>query len=231
MKHQEPFLIDQEFIRKGYLSLKPPTEFDDKCRTFLLTLYEMGGKENRKFNMKSQEDFALAYASSEEFIRIIDRLESEYFISIDSKPSTKRDEFYFGLKLTKYGIEEVAKDLPKIPLFGLVNQNITTGNQEIDDKINHARVLFFSDNPSAEKKRSACETLSFVLEPLRTDLSKYFVQKDVSAFFQIVNNFDIRHNNSFTKQLNDEEQLEWVFYTLLNTINTYIKLKKKYIDR
>jgi hypothetical protein len=231
MNNQEPFLIDSEFIRRGYLSLKPPVEFEEKCRTFLMTLYEMGGKENRKFNLKSFEDFALAYASQEEFTRIVDKLENDYLISIDNKPAPAgQNEFYFGLKLTSYGIEEVKKDLPKIPLYGLVNQYITTGDLEIDNQINHARGLFFSENPTIEKMRSACETLSYVLEPLRKDLTKYFVQKDVNAFFQIVNNFDIRHNNTFTAQLVNEEQLEWVFYTLLNTINTYTKLKQKYID-
>jgi hypothetical protein len=230
LQKQEPLLIDTEFIRKGYLLLKPPIEFEEKCKSFLKTLYQMGGKENHKFRMKSFEDFALAYASPEEFTRIIDQLESEYFISIDNKSKTlERHEFYFGLKLTNYGKEEVEKVLPKIPLYGLINQNITTGNSEIDDQINHARELFFSENPTLEKMRSACETLGYVLEPLRDDLANYFAQKDVNAFFQLVNTFDIRHNKSFTIQLVDEEQLEWVFYTLLNTINTYAKLKQKLI--
>lgn len=232
IENQEPFLIDTEFVNRGFLLLKPPVNFEEKCRSFLKTLYDTGGKENHKFDMKSFEDFALAYASPEEFTRIIDKLESDYLISIDVKPSPAgRNEFYFGLKLTSYGKEEVEKDLPKVPLYGLISQNITTGNLEIDDQINHARGLFFSDNPTIEKMRSACETLSYVLEPLRKELTKYFAQKDVNAFFQIVNNFDIRHNNTFTTQLVDEEQFEWVFYTLLNSINTYTKLKQKYIDQ
>ena len=81
-----------------------------------------------------------------------------------------------------------------------------------------------------DKMRSACEVLSYILEPLRKDLEKYFKQKDISDFFQLVNNFDIRHNKESTKDIIHEEQLEWVYYSLLNTINTYTKLQKRLVD-
>ena len=113
-----------------------------------------------------------------------------------------------------------------MPLFGLVSQVISTGNSEVDEKINHARELFFDNAQSLDKMRSACEALCFILEPLREDLKNYFNQKDVSDFFQIVNTFDIRHNKETTKNIVHEEQLEWLFYSLLNTINTYVKLKQ-----
>lgn len=228
LQNQEPILIDTEFIKKGYLSLKPPLAFAEKCNSFLKTMYHMGGKENVKFRLTSTEDFPLAYSTQEEFTRIIDQLESDYFISIDNKSKTlEKHEFYFGLKLTNYGKEEVEKALPKMPMYGLINQNITTGDIEIDDQINHARELFFAEIPTLEKMRSACETLSYALEPLRDDLANYFTQKDVNVFSQLVNTFDIRHNKNSTINLVNEEQLEWIFYTLLNTINTYAKLKQK----
>ncbi len=50
---------------------------------------------------------------------------------------------------------------------------------------------------------------------------------DTEDFFNIVNNFDIRHNKNRVKLINNEEQLEWIFYSLLNTINTYVKMKRK----
>ncbi|MBK8343770.1 MAG: hypothetical protein IPL12_10940 [Bacteroidetes bacterium] len=62
---------------------------------------------------------------------------------------------------------------------------------------------------------------------IKKDLFNYFDSKDVNAFFQIVNDFDIRHNKISTKVLEHPEQLEWVFYTLLNSINMYVKLKTK----
>jgi hypothetical protein len=136
-------------------------------------------------------------------------------------------KLYLGVKMTNSGKEEAKKVLPKMPLFGLVNQTLTTGDIERDEKINHARELFFSEPLSMDKMRSACETLSYVLEPLQKSLKNYFGEKDISDFFKIVNTFDIRHNKDATKKIVDEEQLEWVFYSLLNTINTYAKLKHR----
>lgn len=124
-------------------------------------------------------------------------------------------------------MEEIEKALPNAPLVGLVRQTIATGDKSIDDKINHARNLFFLEPRSKDRMRSACETLAFILEPLRGDLGRIYQPKDVSDFFQIVNTFDIRHNEEGTKQLVHEEQYEWIFYSLLNTINTYFKLIRR----
>ena len=112
-------------------------------------------------------------------------------------------------------------------MISLVNQEIQTGNPQIDMNINHAKKLFFKTDATIAEKRSACESLSFVLEPLRDDLNSFFSSSDISDFFQIVNRFDIRHNKETTTKLVHEEQLEWIFYTLLNTINVYTKLKAK----
>ena len=227
LKNENPVLIDSNFIRTGYKKLNPPTEFEEKCNHFIKYLYKHGGKENNEFELRSSIHFPLAFSDPEEFKRIVDQLETDYLITIRKTNNLSRgNQIHFGVKLTREGKEEAIKFLPKMPLFGLVSQEITTGDDEVDEKINHAKELFFNEPQSADKMRSACETLSYVLEPLREDLKKYFAQKDVSDFFQIVNTFDIRHNKNTTKKIIYEEQLEWVFYSLLNTINTYIKLKQ-----
>src|SRR5205823_301894 len=128
---------------------------------------------------------------------------------------------YWGVQLTDIGIDEVEKELPKVPMIGLVNQDITTGDSDIDEQINHAKDLFYQEPQTFERMRSACEALSYVLEPLREETKKYFKSKDIEDFFQIINTFDIRHNKDSTKTIVYEEQLEWVFYALLNTVNTY----------
>jgi hypothetical protein len=112
-------------------------------------------------------------------------------------------------------------------MAALVDQAISTGDYETDERINHAKDLFFREPQSIDRMRSACEVLSFVLEPLREDLKQYFQKGDVSNFFNIVNNFDIRHNKEQTKAIVHPEQLEWVFYSLLNTITAYTKLKAR----
>jgi hypothetical protein len=229
LRKEEPVLIDSNFIREGYKSLNPPTDFEEKCNHFLRYLYKNGGRENNEFEFNSMKHSPLAFANPGEFTRIIDQLKTEFSITIRKIHPMGRDkshQIYMGVKLTSSGKEEAKRGLPQMPLFGLISQVIATGDNEVDEKINHARELFFDNPQTIDKMRSACESLSFVLEPLREDLKTYFSQKDVSDFFQIVNTFDIRHNKETTKNIVHEEQLEWVFYSLLNTINTYVKLKQ-----
>jgi len=224
-----PVLIDTNFINGGFKSLNPPMEFEEKCAALIRVLYQKYGKENHKFELRSDRQFAWAYADPDEFTRIIDQLKSDHYITYSKRHLMSRSGPYLfqSVQMTPKGKREAKKTLPQMPLVGLVSQTITTGNIEVDAKINQARDLFLSEPPSLENMRSACETLSYVLEPLRKDLSTYFATKDVSDFFQMVNTFDIRHNKESTKKITSQEQLEWVFYSLLNTINTYSKLKKK----
>lgn len=226
----DPPLIDSQFIREGFKSLNPPIDFKHKANHLLKYLYLHGGRENIKFELNSSRDFPLAYTEPDEFTRIVQYLEKQNWINIGKTHSMGRmasQKLFMNVEITTWGLEEVEKQLPQIPLIGLVDQEITTGNIAVDEKINHAKNLFFTSGSTLDDKRSACETLSFALEPLRDDLSSFFSTSDVSDFFQIVNRFDIRHNKSTTINLVHEEQLEWVFYTLLNTIATYVKLKNK----
>jgi len=227
---QVPPLIDSQFIRCGYKTFNPPTDFIEKVYRFLKYLYLHGGRENKKFELDPEMSSPLAYADPEEFIRIIEYLEKQYWINIGKIQKTgsmTSQQYFIGVELTASGMDEIEKKLPKIPLIGLVNEKITTGNIDVDEKINHAKNLFFNENATVDNKRSACETLSYVLEPLRNDLESFFTSSDVNDFFQIVNRFDIRHNKQTTINLVHEEQLEWIFYTLLNSINTFVKLKRK----
>lgn len=226
----EPPLIDSAFINGGYKALSPPTDFREKAHHLLRYLYDHGGRENHKFELNSTREFPIAFAEPDEFVRLVDHLEKEHWIRIGKTHPIgggRTQRLYLNLELTTWGVKEVEKTLPQIPMIGLVDERITTGDGEIDEKINHAKNLFFKDGSTMDDKRSACETLSFVLEPLRKDLTSFFSTGDVSDFFLLVNRFDIRHNKTSTTSLVHEEQLEWVFYTLLNTITTYTKLKRK----
>lgn len=225
----DPPTIDSNFITTGIKNHTHPSGFQEKAKHMLRYLYNKGGKEYHEFNLQSRVDFTLCYASDvEEFNRIMKSLEVKYLIEWKDAPTFGRSQTtYYAVKLTESGIREIEKELPSIPLIGLVCQKISTGSQDVDESINHAKDLFFQEPRTMDKMRSACETLSYVLEPLRKDLEEFFKQRDVSDFFLIVNNFDIRHNKDTTKTLVHAEQLEWVFYSLLNTINTYTKLKRK----
>ena len=227
---QEPPLITSQFINHGYKELNPPMTFNDKSQHLLKYLYDHGGNENVSFQLNSTKDFPLAYAEPEEFSRIIGFLEKNNWIDIRKTHkigSMASQRVFMGVELSISGINKIEEDFSEIPLIGLVEQRIKTGNVAVDEKINHAKDLFFKEGATLNDKRSACETLSYILEPLRNDLTTFFSASDVSDFFQIVNRFDIRHNKSTTINLIHEEQFDWVFYSLLNTINTFVKLKKK----
>lgn len=228
-EYKTPFYVNSDFIVKGYKEYSYPSEFNDKAQYFLKYLYNNGGNEGREFQFV-YDDYALAYAKSkEEFQKIIGKLIKQGFIEYVRKPAKNMAGVLlnFSIELTPLGEKEVEKNLPAVPLFGLVNQDVFTGDTSIDDKILHAKKLFFKSESTFDDKRSACETLSFVLEPIREELKTVLTDADVSAFFQIVNTFDIRHNKDNTKNIEHVEQLEWIFYSLLNSIICYYKLKNK----
>ena len=228
----DPPLINSEFLNHGYKNFDYPKSFNEKCSYFLRFLYKNGGSDYKKFEIRSNLDYSICFCKDfEEFNRVLDKLQEEYFIESNRTNTLSRGIIlYFGLRLTKYGIEEVEKELPKAPMVGLVDQYISIGDFETDEKINHAKKLFFEEPQNLDNMRSACETLSFVLEPLRKKLTPYFVSsKDTEEFFRIVNDFDVRHNKDYTKRIEHTEQLEWVFYSLLNTISIYSKLKTKIV--
>jgi hypothetical protein len=203
-----------------------PYGFEERARHFLQFLMDNGGKEYRSHNLNSANDSAITYSSPDEFERIIRFLKGEGWLAFDSSTCTAQGSVYQGLNITKNGMFEIKKDLPQMPLFSLVDQKVRTGDPATDAVIEHARALFFDPSSSHESKRSACESLHFVLEPLRYELNN-LVQGDTAAFFNIVNSFNIRHNKENIKKIEHQEQLEWVFYSLLNTLTTYVKMKKK----
>jgi hypothetical protein len=224
---EEPPLISTEFLSTGIKNVSFPKTFKEKASHLIQYMAKRGGDDYALFNFSSTIDYPLVYADGqEEFKRILKYLKEEYLINIENELRVSGDRVqYKNVTLTKSGIQEAQKHLPQMPLVSLVNQEITTGDSEVDQMINHAKKLFFTFPQTMDNMRSACESLCYVLEPLRSKLTSVFTDADVNTFFQMVNTFDIRHNKDSTKRLLYPEQLEWVFYTLLNTINTYTKLK------
>lgn len=224
-----PPIIDTELI-DSLDSLKDiPRTFKEKYDHFLLMLYRTGGNEYKSRTIKVEDDYPLAFASDIfEFQRIIDLAISSEDLECSNKTETDQSGtiYYFGLRFTVKGLKKIDRLINNY--FSIVQPKIDSGSAETDRKINHAVSLFYQENATIEDKRSACEGLAFILEPFRKDMDKYFLDKDVNSFFQIVNEFDIRHNKEKTKKLVYEEQVEWIFHCLLNTLITYIKLKKRF---
>jgi hypothetical protein len=224
MKGMPPVEITAALIN-NIPQLNPIMGFEPRSRHLLQVIYERGGKEFADQNFGSNSDCPIIYSSKEEFDSAITFLEKSGWIECRLKRPTSHGTFYQGVLMTMDGIAEIEKGLPKMPMYGLVSQEIATGDDETDAKIEHARRLFFGEHSTEIQKRSACEELSHILEPLRNELKNIF-QGDTEVFFNLVNNFDIRHNKATTKTIEYPEQLEWIFYSLLNTLNTYIKIKK-----
>lgn len=222
-KYKKSYKITYDFVKFGYKGYPYPKSFREKAFFYLRYLYENGGNEYNVFSVHEYKDYPLAFAlDHEEFVRILNMFQTEGLMNVQI--IRHQVYYYYSLSFTKFGILEMQKVLPPLPMVGLVDQEIRTGNVETDEKINHAKKLFFNNNATLEDKRSACITLSAVLEPIREELKQYFSNPDVSDFFRMVNEFDIRHNKATTKDIKSPEQLEWVFYSLLNTISCYIKL-------
>jgi hypothetical protein len=201
--------------------------FNERLEYFLMYLYENGGSEYKPLMLHSVKSYHLAGCfDQDEFIRIMDALKRKRWL-VFATVNRESYKIFTHITLTEAGLKKCEKASPKMPMVGLVTQDITTGDNLTDAKINHAKKLFFTEPINMESMRSACVSLAAVLEPIRKDLKTVITDADVEHFFQLVNKFDIRHNNDFTKTLHHPEQLEWVFYSLLNTINTYTKLNKR----
>lgn len=215
-----------DFINEGYKSLEIPNTFDEKWRHLLDYLYEKGGKESKTFPLNSLTDYTITYSPNpEEFNRIVEHLKLHRYLTYTSKNDEQPLRIvFFEVRLTIEGIEQAKKSLPTDPMIKLIREEFNLGDKDTNDKVNHAIKLFHTDS-NMENMRSACETLSFILEPLRNELKNEF-SGDTEDFFNIVNSFNIRHNKEKTKRIKHPAQLEWIFYSLLNTIRTYYLIKK-----
>jgi len=228
-RYKKPLHVTRNLIDIGYMNFDYPKNFNQKVYYFLRYLYHNGGAEYKTFRL-SCNDYPILFADNYgEFQRIIEFIKDKGFIEYKINPIIVANGtmVLVEFRLSIQGMEEIKKELPVMPLWDLIKQDVFTGDTSIDEKISHAKKLFFRKESTFDDKRSACETLSYILEPLREKLKTYFTKADTSDFFNLVNNFDIRHNKERTKQIERIEQLEWIYYSLLNTIIQYFKLIKK----
>ncbi len=173
-------------------------------------------------------DYYITYSSdSNEFTRICKYLNDNGLIEVANENSGSFPGHIMNACITDLGKETVDK-LYKVSVLTKLTIDFYTGDDDIDAKLIHAKELFYQ-NEDFENKRSACKALADILEPIRQKMKqKYFYKKDVEIFFDIVNNFDIRHNNLKTKTIEYEEQFDWLFFSLLNSIITFYKMVKRY---
>jgi hypothetical protein len=226
---QTPPLIDTSLVDNSS-TLNPPSTPKEKLFHFLKLIYDMGGKDLVAFDFVSTKDYPLVYGKDAgEFNDILKLADSKSLIEIGNRlPMAQNTVQYRNVRLTDYGIQEVEQVRPSIPMRDLLSNEFFTGDLKIDGQISHAKKLFLQEPRTTENLRSACEQLSFIAEPIRSELEKSKGNDvDFDTFFNIVNNFEVRHNKVSNKPIHFSEQYEFIFYGLLNALIFYYKSKNR----
>lgn len=126
-------------------------------------------------------------------------------------------------------IEGEILQLPPTGMEALTQQDIQTNDpRNIDERLKHSITKFLRYDSSFNEKKEAIRNLADILEYLK-DQGIKMPQKDDSALFQIINNFDLRHHRRDQQGDYDKEiWYDWLFYTFLSTINVLLKMNEKY---
>ena len=96
-------------------------------------------------------------------------------------------------------------------------------DSEIRRRVHAAVDKFRRRSSSRDDRRDAVRSLGDVLEPLRKQASKH-LKKDESDLYNILNNFDLRHNNELQKTDYDPIWLSGLFYHYLMMIHVLTHL-------
>lgn len=110
-------------------------------------------------------------------------------------------------------------------------ENKTEEPERFEKKIEEAKKIFFWRNGWIEAKKSACEKLAQVIEYVRDDIN-WELRTETESLMKTVNETDIRHSKKGKRLLeagnkDDENFVDWVFYSLINCINFYLKSNNK----
>ena len=103
-------------------------------------------------------------------------------------------------------------------------------SQLILEKYRSAIKMYLHYTSNREEKRKAINLLADILEPLRNELKnilneEWEFNKNLhdNLIFEIVNNFNIRHNKE-VKNYSEDIWFEWMFHYYTSLINTYYRL-------
>lgn len=122
------------------------------------------------------------------------------------------------------------------PIKNMFSEDLATVlPDDVMSKMKAAIKLYYRFDSTKEFKRKGISTLADILEPLRKQLksilnSEYEVNKDDhdKLIFEIVNNFDIRHNNlKQNKNYDSDIWYDWMMQYYSSVIITYYKLIKE----
>jgi hypothetical protein len=128
-----------------------------------------------------------------------------------------------------YSLSETGEiqETPPTGLEIVFEETKTDDPKNIDDRMRLAISKYRRYSATLDEKKDAVRTLGDILEYLKKE-GITLPSKDDSDLFNILNNFDIRHHNRGQKGEYDKEiWYDWLFYTLVASINLLLKFKNK----
>lgn len=174
----------------------------------------------------------IAYYNFEEHILIRDAPRKEYCEHINNILRFYENGYYLEPQ------NGFVMEMPNVALKEQLAYDGSDMEDTIYQKLCAASEMFYRFGSSEEMKQKAINILADILENVRIDVKnilneEYEVNKNDhdSMIFQIVNQFNIRHNNE--KQMKDyskEIWYEWMMQYYTSVIIAYYKLKKKRED-
>lgn len=187
------------------------------------------------------------YYAEEQLFTIIEMLNAHIAIydhtsrkTVKKEPQKEFNEYINSiLKLYKNGyyldtLSGCIMEMPNESLEKMLSDEVPSNmsNNEVE-QLKTSVSMFYRFNANQETKKKAINILADILEPLRDELKdllneKYDVNKNEhdKLIFDIVNNFNIRHNNKKQSTEYDKEVwYDWMMQYYTSVILAYYKLK------
>lgn len=128
-----------------------------------------------------------------------------------------------GWELTKEGY---IRELVNNGLSTLLIQDYS--DLTIYEEISKTKEEFLRYGTTLDDKKDALIRLGNIMEPLREEMTKKLSKDDTSAIFNILNNFQLRHNNANQKTDYDKDiYYPWMFYQMLAALDAFLKIKER----
>lgn len=128
-----------------------------------------------------------------------------------------------GWELTKEGY---IRELVDEGYSELINQPYN--NVTVYSEIQKTKQNFLRYGATLDDKKDALIRLGNIIEPLREEMKIILSKEDTSDIFNLLNNFQLRHNNVKQKTDYDKEiYYPWMFYQMLAALNAFLKIKEQ----
>ncbi|MCU5635365.1 hypothetical protein BK739_07240 [Bacillus thuringiensis serovar pirenaica] len=101
-------------------------------------------------------------------------------------------------------------------------------DSDIYTDISEAKQEFLKYGATLDDKKDALIRLGNIMEPLRDEMKASLSKADTSDIFNLLNNFQLRHNNAKQKTDYDKEiYYPWMFYQMLAALDAFLKIKER----